>query len=219
MPRTQEIMILCLGAACASAAHAQQLWIEQDLQGACVYVGDFGENRREMPTDLSESTVAGSARLLMAKADQEAALSRRGACLSIAARAIPGEALVFQGQADKAQRMIRAARWVNDFTARNPRLPLDLVPTGQASQVRAVFQGSPLPGAQAQLITSFGWRRSLKADAQGLLQLSLPWRGVYVLELQHADASASAMAGQPYTTTLSFHWPQGLESPARSVGP
>ncbi len=223
------ILPLVLMLSAQAQAQAQQLWIEQDLNGARLYLGEFSENQRESSPGGLDKLTQTSAQLLMSRGEQEAGLSRQGNFLALGARAIPGESLVAQElaypgweqrQGDKLERhvLLPAARWISDFAARAPRLTLDLVPTGRPGQLQAFYKGQPLPEAKLQLLSSFGWGRSLRADKQGLVQLSLPWRGVYVVELQQVDREGGQRQGQAwdvarYITTLSLQNSQGLLPP------
>ena len=114
---------------------------------------------------------------------------------------------------------IPATRWVSDFSARKPTLPLDIVPTGvvkgQVVQFRIVFQGEPLPGAKITLAVPSGWTRHVTSNIDGLFSLPLPWRGTYVLGTYHLDESsgqrgAEAYQLQGYNTALSFRQARGV---------
>ncbi len=113
---------------------------------------------------------------------------------------------------------VPAARWVNHSGRQRPVLTLDLVPTGQAGQFAVFYQGQPLPKAAVEVVSPSGWTRSVQADAQGLLQLALPWQGVYALEVKHSDKAGLQRGAvradlAMYVTTLSFEQAHGQASP------
>lgn len=211
----------------AAQAQAHQIWIEQDLNGARLYLGEFGENLRETSPGMLDKFVQPSATLLTAKGDIPAPLSKRANAFGIDGRAISGESLIAQEnaypgwerkQGDKVERhiWIPSARWISDFVARPARLTLDLVPTGKPGQFQAFYKQQALPEAKVQVVTASGWGREFVADKSGLLQLSLPWKGSYVLELKHTDKQGGERNGQAwdvaqFVTTLAFSLNQGLE--------
>ena len=62
-------------------------------------------------------------------------------------------------------------------------------------------------------------KRELKTDEQGAFTVALPWRGAYVIEIEHVDArpggeGAGAHDRKRFVTALSFKVAQGMEGPA-----
>lgn len=230
---------LLLGLAGTSQAH--HIWIEQDAAGARLYLGEFGENLRERSPGLLDKFRQLSARHLGARGSVALDLKKQTGFIALAGRAAAGEALLAQEdgypgwerkQGERSERHIwvPAARWLADFSVRDAGpdaqqdarpdagLTLDLLPTGTPGELRAFYRGQVLPEAQVELMAASGWSRQLRADKNGLLRLSLPWRGLYALELKHVDRSGGERAGQrhdvaSYVTTLSFRLEQGLEPP------
>ena len=49
-----------------------------------------------------------------------------------------------------------------------------------------------------ELISESGWKRELKTDAQGEVVVALPWRGHYVIEVEHLDATSGTLGSEAY---------------------
>ena len=111
-----------------------------------------------------------------------------------------------------------AARWVPDFTERAPVLMLDVVPTGKAGSFKVFYDGKPLAKAKLELKAESGWQRELRTDEQGAFAASLPWRGTYVIEIEHVDTKAGgegtgAYDRKRFVTSLSFKLTEGMDVP------
>ena len=96
-----------------------------------------------------------------------------------------------------------------DFAERAPVLTLDVVPTGKPGTFKVVYDGKPLAKAKLELKAEFGWQRELRTDEQGAFTAGLPWRGTYVIEIEHVDATAGGEGAGAYdrkrfVTSLSF---------------
>ena len=71
-----------------------------------------------------------------------------------------------------------AARYITSFTAQQPKLVFDLVPTGQEGQFKLFFKDQPKPKTKVTLVTEFGW--SKESDSQRgrfLIQASMLGKG------------------------------------------
>jgi hypothetical protein len=82
------------------------------------------------------------------------------------------------------------------------------------------YQGKPLAKAKAALIAESGWKREFKTDEQGLFEATLPWRGGYVIEVQHTDATPGKLGEVAYdsvrcASTLFVRVVDGLEGPSQ----
>jgi hypothetical protein len=69
------------------------------------------------------------------------------------------------------------------------------------------------------VMTASGWSQDHRADDAGKFTVKLPWRGTYVLELSHTDASVGERNGPAgiekydqarYVTSLTVVQPRGL---------
>ena len=110
------------------------------------------------------------------------------------------------------------ARYVADFKERPPVNTLDVVPAGKPGAFKVFYQGEPLAKAKLELITESGWKREFKTDEQGAVEAPLPWRGTYVIEVQHTDATPGKLGEEAYDTlrcasTLSCRLAAGPQGP------
>ena len=193
--------------ALTGAAQAHQIWIEQPAgQPATIRFGEFGENLREVSPGLLDKFVAPTATLISASGEKTATASKTGNGLQLPFTLGERDALVAEDaryplytgkRADKefTNRYHPAARWVSDFAAQPPRLTLDLVPAGQPGAFKAYYQGKPLPKAKVALVTQSGWAKEGRTDEQGLVTFDMPWKGMYVAELQHNDPAGGERQG------------------------
>jgi hypothetical protein len=212
----------------ASNASAHHLWIEADGQGARLYFGEFDENLREAsPGLLDRFTPPPEAKAVSASGAQPLVVEKSPSAFVLNGTIAPGASVVAEQsriterkQADKVMRTlgVLAARWVPDFTERAPVLALDVVPTGKAGSFKVVHDGKPLAKAKLELIAESGWKHELRTDEQGAFTAALPWRGAYVIEIEHVDAlgggeGAGAYDRKRFVTALSFRVADGLEGP------
>jgi hypothetical protein len=223
----------------AWAAQAHQVWIEQDARGAKLYFGEFGDNLREASPGLLDKFGAPVAQKLTAKGAEPLTPAKAADGFAIPARAARGESITAEDpaypsfevkQGDKVSRglYVPAARLVADHGRQEPRLTLDLVPTGQGGrgkgdvELQAFYKGQPLAKAKVVVVTASGWSRELRTDAAGKLTVNLPWKGTYVLELSHTDTAGGergteAWSRASFVTSLTLPQPQGL--PALPAAP
>jgi len=92
------------------------------------------------------------------------------------------------------------------------------VPAGKPGAFKVFYQGKPLAKAKLELIAESGWKREFKTDEQGAVEAQLPWRGTYVIEVQHTDATPGKLGEEAYDTlrcasTLSFRLADGPPGP------
>lgn len=224
------------------SAQAHQVWLEPEAQGAKLYFGEFGENLRETSPGRLDKFVQPVAHKLTAKSSEALQATKSTNGFALPARVGKGEALVAEEPAyplterkdgDKTVRSlyVPAARLVGDFSQQEPRLTLDLVPTGEhgkdSVQVQAFYKGQPLPKARIAIVTASGWAQEQHADAQGKLTVPLPWKGRYVLEVKHADGAGERGTEKydkaSYVTSLTLTQAHGLAalpaSPATTPSP
>ncbi|QQZ39570.1 DUF4198 domain-containing protein [Pseudomonas sp. SK3(2021)] len=116
-----------------------------------------------------------------------------------------------------------ATRWVGDLRARQPELTLDIVPTGVAAAGQAQFQVfyglKPLAAQEVILETGSGEVFTQTSDQDGKVSFALPWQGTYVVAAEYKDRTPGTRQGpdsqaeaydlKSFSSTLSFHQPQG----------
>ncbi|NEW91285.1 DUF4198 domain-containing protein [Rhodopseudomonas sp. BR0M22] len=228
MNKLSLAIVALLGAAAPAQAH--QIWIEQADGQAVVRFGEFGENLREASPGLLDKFAKVTATLLSAKGEQKAEASKAATGFTLPFAAKAGDSIVAEDasyplytwkQQDRDVRnwFYPAARLITGFAAQQPKLVLDLVPTGQPGQFKLVFKDQPKPKTKVTLTTQSGWAKEAHTDAQGLVSFDMPWQGVYVAEVSHNDKTAGERAGpngtEPYdavsyATTVTYEKADGL---------
>lgn len=227
MNRLITSALLC-GAALGGTAQAHQVWLEQTPAAAQLYFGEFNENLREVSPGLLDRFVQPTAVLVTAKGEQPLKADKTANGFVLSGRAGAGETIVAQDagypllERKDGDKVIRTA-WTpaarllgaGGTAAVTPKLALDIVPTGRAGEYQVVYAGRPLPKTKVGVAVQSGWGRELRTDEQGIVHLTQPWQGTYVLEVRHVDKTAGERNGKPYdiasyVTTLSLTQADGL---------
>lgn len=221
------LSLLLALAAIAPAAQAHHVWLEQDGKTVTLQFGEFGLNQRETTPGLLDKLVAPRATLLKASGETGLRLEKtaRGYVVGGASLAA-GDAIVAEDNAypgwetteDDTTRQhiwIPAARLATSFAAQQPKLALDIVPTGTPGEFRVFYKGRPLPKAKVAITVPSGWSKEALADANGAVKFDLPWKGTYVLETAHTDKTGGERAGVQYasashTSSLTVAQPKGI---------
>jgi hypothetical protein len=216
----------------ASTVQAHQIWIEQPAgqKTAVVRFGEFGENLRETSPGLLDKFVKPTATLLSAKGEKTVDARKTGDGFELPFGAAHGDTIVAedanyplytwkQGGKETTNWYRPAARLITDFAEQQPRLVLDLVPTGKTGEFRLFLQGQPRAKTKVTLVTQSGWAREGHTDAQGLVTFDMPWKGTYVAEVSVNERSPGERQGGngpekfdgvSYVTTLTYVQADGL---------
>ena len=225
-PALAALVFLALSFATPASAHF--LWLEPETDGARVYYGEFEENLREAsPGLLDRLTPLPEARLVTSSGATPLKLEKQPTSFVVTGKRGPGDSIVVEQarvnerkQGDKVTRTLGrlSARYVPDFSERAPLLPLDIVPAGKPGAIKVFYKGQPLPKAKLELISESGWKRELKTDENGALAVAIPWKGNYVIEVEHLDATPGSLGSEAYesmrlVSTLSFRMADGGEAP------
>jgi hypothetical protein len=135
---------------------------------------------------------------------------------------VPENVAITERRGDKPTKVLNrlGARTVADFKELPAVNTLDIVPAGKPGVFKVFYQGKPLAKAKAALIAESGWKREFKTDEQGLFEATLPWRGGYVIEVQHTDATPGKLGEEAYdsvrcASTLFVRVVDGLEGPSQ----
>jgi hypothetical protein len=215
--------LLSFGLSGAAAAHS--IWVEREGDGARLYFGEFDENLREGSPGLldrlkPEAKVAGSDKAL--KLDKQATFFAVAGPLAKDDSVIAENVAITERRGDKPTKVLNrlGARTVADFKELPAVNTLDIVPAGKPGLFKVFYQGKPLAKAKAELIAESGWKREFKTDEQGLFEATLPWRGGYVIEVQHADATPGKLGEEAYdsvrcASTLFVRVADGLQGPSQ----
>jgi uncharacterized GH25 family protein len=210
---------------------AHQIWIEQsDGQNAVVRFGEFGENLREVSPGLLDKFAKVIGTLISTKGEQKSDATKTANGFTLPFSTAPGDGIVAEDasyplyvwkQQDKevTNWFYPAARLITSFAAQQPKLVLDLVPTGQEGQFKLFFKNQPKAKTKVTLVTESGWSKEGHTDEQGLVTFSMPWKGTYVAEVSFNDRSAGERAGTngaekydavSYVTTVTYVNVNGL---------
>ena len=221
-------IVALLGAATSAQAH--QIWIEQAEGKAIVRFGEYGENLREVSPGLLDKFVKVTATLVSAKGEQKADATKTANGFTLPFSAAAGDAIIAEDASyplytwkqqgkDTTNWYYPAARFITSFAAQQPKLVLDLVPTGQDGQFKLIFKDQPKAKTKVTLVTESGWSKEAHTDDQGLVKFDMPWKGVYVAEVSFNDRTAGERKGTSgaekydgvsYATTVTFLNPNGL---------
>jgi uncharacterized GH25 family protein len=222
-------LIALLGVVTPVQAH--QIWIEQsDGQNAVVRFGEFGENLREASPGLLDKFAKVTGTLISTKGEQKSDATKTANGFTLPFSAASGDGILAEDASyplyvwkqqgkDVTNWFYPAARYITSFAAQQPKLVLDLVPTGQEGQFKLFFKDQPKAKTKVTLVTESGWSKEAHTDEQGLVKFDMPWKGVYVAEVSFNDRSAGERAGTngaekydavSYATTVTYVNASGL---------
>jgi hypothetical protein len=205
------------------SAAAHSIWVEREGDGARIYFGEFDENLREASPGLldrlkPEAKVAGSDKAL--KVDKTAGFFTVAGAVGKDDSIVAENVAITERRGDKPTKVLTrlGARTVADFKEQAPVNTLDIVPAGKPGLFKVFYQGKPLAKAKAELIAESGWKRDFKTDEQGLFEATLPWRGGYVIEVAHTDATPGKLGEEAYdsvrcASTLFLRVGDGMQGP------
>jgi hypothetical protein len=207
------------------AASAHSLWLERQGDGLKLYFGEFEENLREASPGLLDR-LSPQAKVA-ATADKALKVDKTAGFFAVAGTVGADDSVVAEDVriaerrgGEKPVRVLSrlGARYAADFKERPPVNTLDVVPAGKPGAFKVFYQGKPLAKAKLELIAESGWKREFKTDEQGAVEAPLPWRGTYVIEVQHSDATPGKLGEEAYDTlrcasTLSFRLADGPPGP------
>jgi hypothetical protein len=211
-----------------STVYAHHIWIEPRDGQMTLQFGEFADNLRETTPGLLDKFGKPEALLVSAKEERPLSLNKTPGGFVIAGRSAENESIVASDagypvfEINKNGATIRtvwtpAARFVGDFSERQPKLALDIVPAAKPGQFRVYYNKKPLAKAKVAAVVQSGWSKEAMSDESGMVSFDLPWRGRYVLEVHHLDKTAGSRNGEAYdiasfVTSLSFDKLDGIEA-------
>lgn len=220
-------MIAVLFAVTANQASAHHLWLESHGGTIQLYFGEFGENLREVSPGLLDK-LEPQAKVLSPTGERALTVARSAKAFTVSGTNAESGSVVAEdpryaihvGTRDGVTRRSiywPAARFVTERTALQPTLTLDLVPAG-ADKFRVFYRGKPLAKAKVEVTAAFGWGKEARTDEDGTISVTLPWRGLYALEVHHSDTSGGKRGEEAYdtanyVTTLTLVQPEGMAMP------
>ena len=232
----RPFLSLLAGAAwlAAGSVQAHQIWFEKDGKILTFRYGELDVNMHEVSPGGLDRFGKLSATWITRSGEKPLALTKQASSFAVPAVAAKGESFVAidmdypmfnttrEGKALRTY-WIPATRWVSDFSAQAPTLPLDIVPTGVKGgdnvEFRIVLKGDPLPGVKMALVVPSGWTRYDTSDIDGKFRFALPWRGNYVVGTYYVEDAVGERVGEKgaepyqlrgYNASLSFYKPTGV---------
>lgn len=212
----------------AGVANAHQIWLEQTPKAASLYFGEYDRNQREISPGLLDKITQQTATLAGAKGEKSLTSTRTNNAIVFSAHAAKNETIFTEdanhpvseyknGDATVRFARILGARLVTSNQPQEPKLTLDLVPTGKQGEFKIFYKGQAQPKTKVGLIAQSGWTREATSDEQGVVKFDLPWQGTYVMEVRYVDKTPGERAGKPYDftnhmTTLSITQTSGIKS-------
>ena len=189
-----------------TAARAHYLWIEQPATGnAIVHFGEYNEGVIERsPGRMDEmpsiEAFAGQTPLKIAKQASHFTLSAKSAALAVTAQELDYPVKDWRTNGIGLAKPMYYARFApaSATAAATPLQTLDILPATDRKSVQVWLHGKPLAGASVALHARNGWTKSDKADGEGRLNIAMPWRGQYVVEVIHAERLAGSFGGAAY---------------------
>lgn len=224
----RHAMLALAGAMLALPASAHYLWLQQDKSEGHLYFGEYEETVRERsPGRLDEMP----APELHAVGHDGNATPLHAIKYSSGFRfALPSpDVTVLATESTYAVKdwtqyhigVVKPmfyARLIGKGRAQTGEtLPLDIVPTASADEYRVLFKGAPVAGTEVRVIAPNGWVREIVSSPEGMVRLSLPWKGQYILHAVHLERTAGTFEGKAYEairhrTTTTLTWPMGART-------
>lgn len=227
---------------CTASASAHQIWFEQSPDRTMTfYYGEFDRNMLEVTPGGMDRFKALAGQSLSDSGAKPLDMKLQRASFSVAQKPGKGDSFVavdtrypiFKVHDDGAavdSYWTPATRWVGDFSARQPELELDIVPTGvvkgNVAQFQVFYQKEPLTNKPVTLSSWGGWDYLGTTDGEGKVSFALPWKGMYVLGIEYRDRTpgervntegvTEKYAVRGFSSSLSFYQPTGAEPMKRA---
>ena len=206
-------------AAVSTAASAHAVWLERDGKSVQLFYGEYDEARREASPGRLDTI--GTPHLFVDGSDVEGKKAAKGWRF-----AVPTKAGVVRAEAQDMAvqdwrnygigvvKPLYFARYADSPSAQKPVTALDVVPVGKVGEFQVSLDTQPLVGIKVVVVAPNGWTREVKSDANGRFAVSMPWRGLYVLEATHLVSGAGEFNGVAYEgrrmrATLSYRQSKG----------
>lgn len=202
----------------ASTANAHYLWIEQPAKGnAIIHFGEFNEGVIEhSPGRMDEmpsiDAFAGKTPLKVSKQAKQFLLSARTGTTAITAQELDYAVKDWRASGIGLAKPMYYARF---GAATAPTLDLDILPAADGKTAQVFLYGKPLAAAAFSIHAPNGWSQSGKADKDGKITLSQPWRGQYLVEVIAPEKAPGTYNGVAYDVvrhraTLTLLQPKGV---------
>lgn len=209
-------------------AHAHSVWIEADARGAVLLYGEPELALKESSPGKLDGIEVTRAEALGPQGSKPLAARREpasvrleagstGATLLATAQVSPKSPQAMAGHAptEAVPARLYYARhmaWPIRATAAAPALTLDIVPApGPANTFTVFFKGEPLREGTLKVMAPSLWIQVHDIDAAGRVRIQTPWRGRYVLDVEHAEPKTpQGGEGPTHRASLSFVQAAGI---------
>ena len=194
-------LFACVALLTTTSANAHYLWIEQPAEGnAIIRFGEYNDGlierspgrMEEMP---SVEAFQGNKPLAVSSSPNGFQLSAKAGREGLTAR--EGDYAVKDWRANGIG-LAKPMYYARFGPATAPSLDLDVVAAATGGTVQIFLKGKPLSAASVNIYAPNGWSRSERADTEGKLTITTPWRGQYVLEVIHAENKPGSFNGAAY---------------------
>ncbi len=200
--------LLCL----PFGARGHYLWIESDTPAeARVFFGEVAEGVKEKAGGRLDERDAIQGRIERSENSSSAlTLDKKADHFAIAKQDGNGW-LVVQDLAGEVKDWTKSdigivkpmfyarAAIANKVTPAQPTLTLDILPDPQdPKQFRVFFKKQPLPKAKVLVYAPNTWMQELQADESGVVKISTPWPGRYVLDVIYKEREPGEFKGSRY---------------------
>jgi Domain of unknown function (DUF4198) len=218
---------------CASlvtiAAHAHQVWLEQDAGSIRFYFGEFEASMREASPGLLDKMGMPVVTQFSAQGERQLKMEKTGTAYVASGSADKNESIIAESRypiyeskanpkAPVRTLWIPAARYITSFAEQSPKLVMDLVSTGKSGEFKLFFKGQPLAKTKVTVMAPFGWVHDAYTDNDGKVTVSFPWKGNYLLNASLTEKMPGERDGEKYdeaiySANLSLTQAEGLAPP------
>lgn len=190
------------------SASAHFIWLEQtnSVTGGQtnLYFGEYDSNLKEKSGGRLDNIASPKAMLL---GDEQTSLTLQRLTDSIAIEGTNNKVVIANEVGMKVKDMTKYhfgiakpmyyARFGNNVAESMSTNALDLQPLGK-NKVRANLNGKPLAKAKFKVIAPNQWLQELDADDNGEILFTMPWDGLYVMEVVYLEPKSGIYQGDAY---------------------
>lgn len=188
----------------SAASQAHYIWLEQANEQTKLYFGEYEGGLREKTGGRLDSIAAPEAKLLDSKATP-LALKRNADFIAI--ENVNNQPVIAHELGMKVKDMTK-----NNFGIAKPMYyarigsgkaesisnhALDIQPLGD-NKVRINLNGKALSKAKLKVLAPNQWLQELDADGNGEATFSMPWAGLYVLEVVYLEPNKGTYQNEAY---------------------
>lgn len=204
------LVVMACSFASLRTANAHYLWIERSGTNAQLLFGEYEESARERsPGRLDEIPAPRAQQVTNKPATMPALLQKQATGFAFPALDADTQALLAKEPAVPVKDWRKAgigivkplfyARHQSRFDPQaEPTLTLDILPAKDEGCFHVYFRGKPLPKAEVKIVASNTWAQESRTNDNGMVQLPLPWKGQYILQVIHLEPVAGSYEGQAY---------------------